>query len=80
MDQGIFSSHQGATVELGKHGKHFLKKNGQLIELVPINLNTPYDVFYSLFRANWMSHKQDGKDFTFDNFCDFLIKYQQFFF
>ena len=58
-------------------GKDFSKKHGQLIKLVLMNLRTPYDVFCSSFRANWMSCKQDDKDFTFDVLSDLLIKDQQ---
>ena len=62
---------------MGECGKYFPKKDVQLIELVLMNLKTPYGVFYSFFQVNWMSHTQDGKDFTFDTFYDFLIKDQQ---
>ena len=63
-------------LKLGECGKGFPKKDGQLIELVLMNLRTPYDVFYSSFRANWRSHKEDGKDYSLDVFCDLLIRDQ----
>ena len=61
----------------GECGKTFPKKDDQLTELVPMNLRTPYDVFCSSFHTNRISHKEDGKDYTFDVFCDLLIKDQQ---
>lgn len=64
-------------MKLGKCGNNFLKKDGQLIELVLMNLRTPYDVLCSSFRANWRSRKEDDKDYNFDIFCDLLIKDQQ---
>ena len=54
-----------------------MKKDGKHIEPVLMNLNTPYDILYSCFHATQMSHKQDGRDFTFDTFYYLLIKYQQ---
>ena len=30
-----------------------------------------------LLSCQWMSHKQDDNDFTFDTLCDLLIKDQQ---
>ena len=38
-----------------------------------MNLRTPYDVLCSSFYNNWRSHKEDCKDYTFDDFCDLLI-------
>ena len=61
---------------MGKFGKYFLKKYGQLIEVL-MNFKTPYDVFSSSFHATWMPCKHDDKLFTFDVFCDLLIKDQQ---
>ena len=59
---------------MGDRDRYFSKKDGQLIELVLMNLKTPYDVFFSFFWDDWMSHKQDGKDFNFDALCDLFIK------
>ena len=42
-----------------------------------MNLRTPYDVFFLLFRTNWISCKEDGKDYSFGIFCDLLIRDQQ---
>ena len=42
-----------------------------------MNFRTPYDVLYCSFYANWRSWKEDGKDYTFDVYCDLLIKDQQ---
>ena len=64
-------------LKLGECGKYFPKKGWNLIELVLMNFKSPYDVLFSSFHDIWMSHKQDGKDFTFDIFYDLLIKYQQ---
>jgi hypothetical protein len=61
-------------LKLGEYGKDFPKKDGQLIELIPMNLNIPYDVFCSTFHASWTSKKYDGKDYTFDSFCGLLIR------
>ena len=53
---------------MGECGKRFPKTDGQLIELVLMNTKTHYDVLCSSFRANWMSRKEDDKDFYFDTF------------
>lgn len=42
-----------------------------------MNLRTTYDVLCSSFCTNWRSRNDDGKDYTFDVFCDLLIKDQQ---
>ena len=42
-----------------------------------MNLRTPYDVFFSSFHTNWRSCKEDGKDYSFDVFCDLLIRDKQ---
>ena len=52
--------------KLGKCGKNYQKKDGQLIELVLMNLRTPFDVSVSNFHTNWKAHKEDGKDYTFE--------------
>jgi hypothetical protein len=57
--------------------KVFPKELGYLIELVLMNPQTPYDVLCSLFHKNWKSRKEDGKDYSFDIFCDLLIRDQQ---
>ena len=62
---------------MGKCGKRFPKEDGYLIELVLMNLRTPYDMFCSTFCTNWRSHKEDSKDYNFDVFYDLLIKDQQ---
>ena len=41
-----------------------------------MNLGTPYDLFYLSIHTNWKSHKEDGKDYSFDVFCDLLIRDQ----
>ena len=64
-------------LKLGECGKEFPKKYDQLIELVLMNLKTPFHVFCSSFHAKWISRKADGKEFSFDNLCDLLIKDQQ---
>jgi hypothetical protein len=43
---------------LGECGKNYKKKDGKLIELVLMNLRTPFDVL-------------DGKDYTFEFFVVF---------
>lgn len=47
------------------------------IELILMNLKTPYDVFCSTFRASWASRKEDGKDYSFETFCGLLIRAQE---
>jgi hypothetical protein len=36
-------------------------------------LRTPFDVFISTFHTNWKAHKEDGKDYSFEVFCELLI-------
>ena len=61
-------------LKLGKCGKGFPKKDGKLVELVLMNLRTPYDVFCSSFHTNRRSCKEDDKDYSFDVICDLLIR------
>jgi hypothetical protein len=61
---------------LGECGKNYQKKDGQLIELVLMNLRTPFNMFMSTFCTNWKAHKEDGKDYTFEYFCGLLITNQ----
>jgi hypothetical protein len=60
-------------LKLGECGKNYQKKDGQLIELVLMNLRTPFDVFVSTLCTNWKACKEDGKDYTFEYFCGLLI-------
>jgi hypothetical protein len=53
--------------------KEYQKKDIQLIELVLMNLRTPFDVFVLTFHTNWKAHKKDGKDYTFEYFYGLLI-------
>lgn len=39
-------------LKLGEYGKKLLKKDGQLIKLVLMNMRTPYDVLCSLVYTN----------------------------
>lgn len=64
-------------LRLGKCGMNFMKTDGQLIELVLMNLRTPYDMLCSSFYNNWRSCKEDRKEYTFDFLYDLLIKDQQ---
>ena len=64
-------------LKLGECRKGFPKKDGKLIELVFMNLRKPYNVFSSSFRTNWQSRKEEAKDYSFDVFCDLLIKDKQ---
>ena len=41
-----------------------------------MNIRAPYDVFFSSFHTNLWSHKEDNKDYSFDLFCDLLIRDQ----
>ena len=61
-------------MKLSECGKNFLMKDRHCIKLFLMNLRTPYDVLCSTFHTNWRSRKEDGKDYTFDVFCDLLIK------
>ena len=63
--------------KLGECGKKFKKKDGHLIELVLINLRTPYDVLFFSFHTNSRSWEEDGKDYTFGTFFHLLIKDQK---
>ena len=63
-------------MKLGECGKGFPEKDGYLIELFLMNLQTPYDMFHLSFHTNWWSCKEDGKDYSFDVFCDLLIRGQ----
>jgi hypothetical protein len=53
-------------LKLGECGNNYQKKDGKLIELVLMNLRTPFDVFMSTFHTNWKEHKEYGKDYTFE--------------
>ena len=65
-------------MKLGEYGNfNFMKEDGKLIELVLVNLKTPYDVLCSSFCGNWMSHKGYRKGSSFGTLCDLLIKDQQ---
>ena len=54
--------------------KNFKEKNGQLIELIMMNLWTPYSVFYSMFSASWTSRKDEGEDYFCHPFYGLLIR------
>ena len=41
-----------------------------------MNMRTPYDVFYYAFHTNLRSRKEYNKDYSFNLFCDLLIKDQ----
>jgi hypothetical protein len=60
-------------LKLGECGKNYQKKDGQLIEMVLMNLRTRFDVFVLTFHANWKTHKEDGNDYIFEAFCGLLI-------
>jgi hypothetical protein len=64
-------------LNLGKCGKNYQKKDGQLIKLVLMNLRTPFDVFVLTLHTNWKTCMEYGKDYTFESFCDILIIDQQ---
>jgi hypothetical protein len=40
-------------LKLGECGKNYEKKYGKLIELVLMNLRSPFDLFISTFHTNW---------------------------
>ena len=44
-----------------------------------MNLRKTFDVFSSTFKTNWQTHKEDGKDYTFDAFRGLLINNQHMF-
>jgi hypothetical protein len=60
-------------LKLGECGNNYQKKDGKLIELVLMNLRTPFDMFISNFHTNWKEHKEDGNDYTFEDLCGILI-------
>jgi hypothetical protein len=60
-------------LKLGECGKNYHKTNEQFIELVLMNLSTPFDMFVSTFCTNWKAHKEDDKDYTFQALYGLLI-------
>ena len=60
-------------LKLGECGNNYLNKDRHFIELVLMNLRTPFDMFVSIFRTNWQACKEDGKDYTFEYFYGILI-------
>jgi hypothetical protein len=58
---------------MGECGNNYKKKDGQLIDLVMINLRTPFDMFGLTFRTNWKTCKEDGKNYNFEAFYGILI-------
>ena len=64
-------------LKLCECGKGFPKKDRQIIELVLMNLWIQYNMLCLLFQTNWQSHKEHGKDYSFDVICDLLIRDQQ---
>jgi hypothetical protein len=63
---------QELHLKLGKCGNNYQKKEKQLIELVLMNLRTPFDVFVSTFFTKWKAWKEYGND-TFEYFYGILI-------
>jgi hypothetical protein len=63
-------------LKLDECGKNYQKKYGKHIELVQMNLRTPFDLFCSTLSTNWQAHKEDGKGYIFDTFCGLLINDQ----
>jgi hypothetical protein len=55
-------------LKLSECGENYKKKDEKLIDLVLINLRTPFDVSVSTFQTNWHTLKQDGKDYSFEVF------------
>lgn len=58
----------------GECSKNFPKKDDHLIELILMNMNTPYDILCSTFHTSWASRKEYGKDVSFDSFCGLFIR------
>jgi hypothetical protein len=63
-------------LKLGKCGKNYLKTDEQLIELVRMNLRTPFELSISNFSTSLWERKEDGKDYTFEALCGLLITNQ----
>jgi hypothetical protein len=62
-------------LKLGECGNNYQKKDGKLIELVLMNLRTPFDVF--MFNIpDQLETQKYGKDYTFDILCGLLINDQ----
>jgi len=59
--------------KLGEYSNDFPKNDSEFIEPILMNLKTPYDVLCSTLYVSWASRKEDGKGYTFDSFCGFLI-------
>jgi len=60
-------------LKLGECGKNYWKKYGKLIEIVLMNLRTPFDLLISNFHTNWQVCKEDCKDYMFESFYVLLI-------
>jgi hypothetical protein len=60
-------------LNLGECGKNYENKYGQLIELVLMNLRTPFDVFILTFYTNRKAHKEYGNDYMFEDLYGLLI-------
>jgi hypothetical protein len=63
-------------LKLGKCEKKNQKKDGKHIELVLMNLRTPFDVFVLSFHTNYKELQEYGKDYTFEDLCASLITNQ----
>jgi hypothetical protein len=60
-------------LKLGECGKKYYKNDGKLIELVLMNLRTPFNMFISNFHTNYQECNIDGKDYTIEDLCCILI-------
>ena len=61
-------------VNLGEHGKGFLKKDDQFEELILMSLKTTYDIFYLEFHTDWAYMKEDGNEYAFDYLYSLLLR------
>jgi hypothetical protein len=64
---------QRTPVKWGECGKDSKNNDGKCIELILMNLRTPYDMFVSTFHTIWKVHKEYFKDYTFEYLCGLLI-------
>jgi hypothetical protein len=61
--EDYFACAKDLQLKLSECGKDFVKKKRSLIEMILINIKTPYDILCSTFQAIWASRKENGKSY-----------------
>ena len=59
---------------MGEYGNGFLNKDDQLVEIILMNLETTYDIFYLGSHTSWNYIKEDGDYYTFDSLFGLIIR------